>query len=436
MKKITPTQRVITGAFLLSISGCAVASNVVTDSHLDLTLKNVGLINTTDSLSAAGVNDQIAWAQALHLDWQSGWYQDVVGLNASWYGVTKLYASDDFMGRDVLRDNHGHAEGFNKLGMLYLKARWEEGQQKLQVNAGWQPLAKFGVLNITRSRGAPDSWEGISADGTTGSLRARGALVTRFSERDSPDKSRFYTLRGNKRIGYIATGDLTWSPGQTTSIRLVAGGSENYLLRQGIEISQRWPVSEGITLLSRGVFYHNRGLSEWEGARGFTHSAQHFYGQFGMQYGDAETGVGWSKTRAKLDGGLGHFYWHFGKNSRGFINSAADGEGNDYINDGEQMIYLYSQYRLTPRLLTGVYGNYGYNIRYQGVGLHEWEYGAFAAWEPESIKNLRLFLGLGPSYSWKLNHHGQPWLSADGKNFHRAKGVGGLLSIEYQLGLF
>lgn len=351
MKKISFTQSLIAAAMLLHASGSVFANGFLGASHLDLTLKNVGLINTTDQLSDRGVGDQIAWAQALHLDWQSGWYQDVVGVNAAWYGVTKLYASDDFMGRDLLRDNRGHAEGFNKLGQLYLKTRWEQGDQRLQMNLGWQPLAKFGVLNITRSRGAPDSWEAVSVDGTAGPLRARAAVTRRFSERDSPEKSRFYTLSGNKSIGYIATGDLTWTPRPETSVRLVAGGSEDYLLRQGIEVSHRWPFADEVALLSRGVFYHNRGLSEWEGARGFTHSAQHIYGQLGLQYGDGETGIGWSKTRAKLEGGLGHFYWHFGKNTRGFINSAADGEGNDYINDGEQMIYLYIQYRLAPGLL-------------------------------------------------------------------------------------
>lgn len=436
MKKIRFMQGFIIAALLSPASGSVFASGFLAASHLDLTLKNVGLINTSNQLSDRGVGDQIAWAQALHLDWRSGWYRDVVGVNAAWYGVTKLYASDDFMGRDLLRDNQGHAEGFNKLGQLYVKTRWEQGERKLEMNAGWLPLAKFGVLNITRSRGAPDSWEGVSVDGTAGPLRARAALARRFSERDSPEKSRFSTLSSNKRIGYIATGDLTWTPQPETSIRLVAGGSENYLLRQGIEVNHRWPFADDIALLSRGVFYHNRGLSGWEGARGFSHSAQHFYGQFGVQYGDAETGIGWSKTRAKLDGGLGHFYWHFGKNTRGFINSAADGEGNDYINDGEQMVYLYSQYRLASGLLAGVYGNYGYNVRYRGVALHEWEYGAFASWTPESVKNLRLFLGLGPSYSWKLDRRNQPSLTAEGNGFRRAKGVGGLLSIEYQLGLF
>lgn len=45
---------------------------LLTDSHLDATLKNVWMLNTTDAMADRGIGDQIAWAQALHLDWQSG----------------------------------------------------------------------------------------------------------------------------------------------------------------------------------------------------------------------------------------------------------------------------------------------------------------------------------------------------------------------------
>lgn len=49
-------------------------------SHLDLTLRNIWMLNTTDQRADFDVGDQNAWAQAIHVDYSSGWYQDTVGL--------------------------------------------------------------------------------------------------------------------------------------------------------------------------------------------------------------------------------------------------------------------------------------------------------------------------------------------------------------------
>lgn len=80
----------------------------------------------------------------------------------------------------------------------------------------------------------------------------------------------------------------------------MAGDSKDYLLRQGIEGSWFWPLSENSRFLTRGVVYYNRGLSEWEGTKAFEHDAEHYFGLIGYQKAAAEFGVGWSKTKAHL----------------------------------------------------------------------------------------------------------------------------------------
>ncbi|WP_435947649.1 OprD family outer membrane porin [Dryocola sp. BD586] len=406
------------------------------NSRMDLTLKNVWMLMTSDQLADQGVGDQNAWAQSMHLDWQSGWAWDRVGLDASWYGVAKLYANEAFYGRDLLRDNRGRAEGFNKVGQLYGKARWGDEKRYLYLWAGWKQLYKFGALNVTRSRAAPSSWEGISSELAWDSFRARAAIVNRFSERDEPEKRRFMTLKSNKKIDYITTGELSWTPAKGSKITWFAGESKDYILRHGLEAAAAWPLTEEFNLLTRGAYYYNKGLSEWEGARGYSDHAQHIYALVGYQYGAAESGLGWSKTKAHLNNGLGHFYWHLGKNTRGAFNSPADGEGNDYINDGEQMLYLYSQYRVSPDLALGVYGNYGFGMEFEKVPLTEWEYGGYFSWDPAQIKGLNIFAGFGPSYGWKLTSQKTPSLTDDKRTFHRAKGIGAAVRVEYKFNLF
>ncbi|MBV4411990.1 OprD family outer membrane porin [Enterobacteriaceae bacterium YMB-R22] len=430
---------------LLLLTGCGMGiySNTASaggggfleKSRLDLTLKNVWMLNTTNQLADLGIGEQNAWAQGIHLDFQSGWYKNTLGIDASWYGVAKLYASDAFYGRDLLRDNNGKAEGFNKIGQIYARAKFGDEEHYLRMYAGWRQLYKFGMLNVTRSRAVPSSYEGLSVESRWRNVDLRAAVVQRFSERDEPEKRHFLTLKTNKRINYIATGDIRWKPRADMQIQYRVGESDNYLLRQGVEFDGLILATQGGDVFFRGAYYHNRGLSRWEGARGFTRSAQHYYGQLGYRSELTESALALSHTRAKYENGLGHFYWHFGKNTRGAFNSPADGEGNDYINDGEKMIHAYSQYKILPNLVLGIFGHYGFGTRYQNVDLKEWEYGGYFSWSPQSVSGLNVFGGVGPAYTWKVKG-GAPSLTDNKDGYHRAKGIGATLRVEYKIGLF
>ncbi|OON35676.1 outer membrane porin, OprD family protein [Izhakiella australiensis] len=433
------------GLPLALLSGCSFAAcgavalpfnsdGLLEDSKLDIRLKNVWMLNGTDGLSQIGMGDQAAWAQAVLVDYDSGWWRDTLGFGVSWYDVEKLYANNSFAPRDLVRDNNGHAEGFNKFGQFYAKARWGNKQRYAHVNLGWKQLYKFGILNVTRSRAAPSSWEGVSLVSGWDQFVFRAAVVNRFSERDEPEMRHFYTLSSHKKIPYIATSDISWRPSKGNSLTYVVGESKDYIMRHGVEAEGRLAVSTDSDLLFRGVYYYNKGLGEWEGTRGFSHSAQHIYGLVGYRYKNVESGLGWSKTKADLDDGLGRFYWHLGRNTRGAFNSKADGPGNDYINNGEQMLYLYSQYAFSEEFSVGTYGYYGWDVKYHGVSLKEWEYGGYFRWTPKQIKGFSFAAAFGPAYSWKLDK-GNPWLTGDKNGYHRSQGIGGGVTVEYRFGI-
>ena len=40
-----------------------------------------------------------AWGQGVAVDYQSGYFADIIGFDATYYGAVKLGASDYFMGR-------------------------------------------------------------------------------------------------------------------------------------------------------------------------------------------------------------------------------------------------------------------------------------------------------------------------------------------------
>lgn len=409
-------------------------SSLISDSHLKLTLKNVWMY--LDSERDDNIGTQSAWAQGLHLDYASGYYHDALGFDASWYGVMKLYANKYFYGRNMLRDNNGQAEGFNKLGQYYAKARWENNRGYLHLYGGWKQLYKFGVISVTRSRAAPSSWQGVSAEAGLDSWRVRGALVNRFSDRNGPDLLRPTTLVRHQGIPYIITGDLRWQTAKGKALRYAVGESKDYLLRQTLDGNWQWSLSGQQQASLQAGAYHNRGLKRWEGVRYFTREAFHYYALLGYQLGQAGVGIGWSSTRASLEHGLGQFYWHMGSHTRGFVTSPVDGVAQKYNHDGEKMWYAYADYRFTPSLKAGLYGNYGSHTRYRSVALNEYEFGAYTSWKSEQIRGLSVFLGAGPSFTWKQDRAKKPKLTADGKNFYRANGFGSALRFEYQIPLF
>jgi len=99
-----------------------------------------------------------AWGQGLSLDYTSGYLSDVIGVDASYYGVIKLAAADNFASRGILYNDEGKAKGFNKLGQIYGKAKLSEGGVDANLYGGWK-LLKLGVLT-TSMRAAPNTYQG------------------------------------------------------------------------------------------------------------------------------------------------------------------------------------------------------------------------------------------------------------------------------------
>ncbi|WP_338505943.1 OprD family outer membrane porin [Erwinia aphidicola] len=98
-------------------------SRFITDSHAEISFRNqFKNLNTSDS----GDNSvQTAWGQGISLDYNSGYFADIIGLDASYYQVYKLAASDDFAGRSVLYNHNGHARGSISWASYWLKRSWK-----------------------------------------------------------------------------------------------------------------------------------------------------------------------------------------------------------------------------------------------------------------------------------------------------------------------
>lgn len=78
--------------------------------------------------------------QNIQLDYQSGYFADFIGFDASYYGAIKLAASKDFASRAILYNDDGEAKGYNKIGQRYAKFKLDLEPVNFNGKAGWFTL--------------------------------------------------------------------------------------------------------------------------------------------------------------------------------------------------------------------------------------------------------------------------------------------------------
>src|SRR5471030_1781742 len=143
----------------------------VKDSSLELGTHNI--LKYLDEGETGKRNVHEAWGQGISLDYKSGYINNFIGVDGSYYGVIKLAAADNFSSRGILYNDNGQASGFNKVGQLYGKAKFSESGIDGNLYGGWK-LLKLGVLT-TSMRAAPNTYQGVSGDVTWDAYRLRMA---------------------------------------------------------------------------------------------------------------------------------------------------------------------------------------------------------------------------------------------------------------------
>lgn len=409
-------------------------SRFFTDSHADISLRNqFKNLNTSDSGERSV---QTAWGQGIALDYRSGYLADIFGVDASYYRVLKLAASDDFWGRSILRNENGHAKGFHKFGQLFAKAKREGNNRYLKLYAGWQIIHQWGAITHS-SRAIPSTYQGWRMDSGAGPFILRGAWVTRYSDRGSPDRIHFTSADRKTAIGHLATGELIYQqPGY--SALYFFGESQQYLQRHGIELGwQPEALAEHQTRVL-AMFYYNHALKNWQAMsadyRPFNRDAWHPSAYVEWRQHHWKHKVGASYTQAKSTGRLGYFERHMAKNSRGRFSSMADAWGNDYVGNNEKMVAWTTEYRVTPQVKLGLQSAFGWGVKYQHHAIRRGEAIFFSKWQPSGVKKLRFQLSGGPSWNYQ-SHYNRPDLNSDGTP-KRALNHSVEFQVDYAFNLF
>lgn len=398
------------------------------DSQMNLSLKNYWKYLKEKETGPKKVHN--AWGQGIAINYQSGYFADVIGFDATCYGVIKLGASDDFNSRGVLYNHDGSAEGYSKFGQRNVRLQYSLADASLHARWGWQTIKNLGVIS-TSNRLSPTTYSGWTGAVNYRSFTLRGAWIDSAMDRNSPDKKRFQTSSGQS-IHHILSGDILWQ-GEQFSMQYGYGESDRYLRRQTL-FSNVKPVPSldiGTQLYATHALDAYKAMSASK--RDFDNSAWHIAMDARWQAHDWSTKWGLGYTRARKAGEVGFYPRHMSKNSRGTFISMAFA-GNDYLRDGELVLSNLSEYRLTPELAIGLTSNIA-QFSYRGNLVRTGEINAFSRWVPAhpALKNLTVWTMFGPGWSYKTKSK-TPELTNG--HYRRASMLSSELIVEYKFGVF
>ncbi|WP_413043661.1 OprD family outer membrane porin [Pseudomonas sp. YJ42] len=303
-------------------------------------------------------------ALGLVADYNSGYWQDSIGFDASLYGVAKIDARPE--NRDLFDDTSGESKGFAKLGQASLKLRHAGDNWSAALQAG-RGRFDAGTVVTLDTRAVPGSLQGargqIQVDGLDigplpGVLNIDGAYVNRVSPRDREDFERILS-KGGFEVDDIKTFSVTYDA-KLFALKFAKGVAEDFNKNTNYGLTLRAPLGENSGAVFDTQYYDfRRGGSIWDrdwldGNAGYDDKASWLNLNLGLKIDHWSFGLSYSKTRAELTNGqLGYAFFDHGENVDGLMD-AWTRSGNDFNNDDEQTWQIAGKYEFDGKSIAGI----------------------------------------------------------------------------------
>jgi hypothetical protein len=330
--------------------------------HIDTRIEN-GLIE--DNFGGFPFGDRLGGtALGLVADYNSGYWRDSIGFDASFYGVAKVDARPE--DRDLFDDTSGTHKGFAKLGQANLKLRrgGEKWNAILQIGRG---RFDAGTVSTLDTRAVPGSLqgaraqlavEGLDIGPLPGVLNIEGAYLNRVSPRDREDFEKILSNSG-EQIDDIKTFGIAYDA-KLFALRYARGVANDFNKNTSYGLTLRAPIGQRGGAIFESLYYDMRSDGDvWQrdravGDAGFDDKANWLNLNLGLQVDSWSLGLSYSKTKAELTNGqLGYAFFDHGDNVDGRMD-AWTRSGYDFNNDGEETWQVAGKYDFKNASLGGV----------------------------------------------------------------------------------
>ncbi len=320
-----------------------------------------------------------AWTGSVMLDAKSGYYGDIIGVDASLYGVTKLDMNE--RNRDSKQLLNADNEGFSKLGQAYIKIKFGDDNLNANFNAGRQMIYNA-LISSSGSRSVPSTWQGYNLNSHFYGVHLGLVYVDQISLRDQAGFHRLENFDG-KRIDYAAGGQIDTSL-KNLNLLYRNGYSKDFLQAHNIKIGYNFDLQEGNTLTIDTRYYIAKkegdlwtGYANWDASpapgqpyksmdAAFDDKAENYSLNAKLTLNQWTLVASVSHTKAESQGNLGSYYYDFGKNTHGICDIQTSAFGEDFMYDGETAWKTGGLYDFSSRGAKGL--SVGYFFHY-GTGM-------------------------------------------------------------------
>jgi hypothetical protein len=241
----------IAGAVLaatsLSLQANAAGSGLYEDDSLTASFRTFYFNRDKDSGNA----DSEALAQALRLDYQSGYFSDLIGYDVSLFSVAKLAGDRGEGGTSLLQtEGDGSQGGYTKFGQALVKLKLGENAE---LRAGRMVL-DTPLFNDSDSRATPSATQAVMASGNFNGVDLYGIWSDKGTSKTEDDFESYTDNNGNDYEVAVIGGGYSFDNG--LAVQLAYGEADNVLQQTYVNASYPVQLSGGAELLLDLHHYH------------------------------------------------------------------------------------------------------------------------------------------------------------------------------------
>lgn len=206
-----------------------------------------------------GNADSKAASQAVVLNYQSPYFNDIIGIDASGFSNGKLYGPNNEGGTGVLRDDQdGSQSSYWKLGEINIKAKYKD---VVDGRVG-RMFVDTPLLNDSDSRATPSTTRAISANVYFGDLNVYGIASNEGTAKTESSFRKYVDTNGDEFEIYVGGASYEFQNG--AYLHGAAGHAENVMTKFYVNASYPVKIDDDMSLLID--YYQYFGEADGDGA--------------------------------------------------------------------------------------------------------------------------------------------------------------------------
>ncbi|WP_330926778.1 OprD family outer membrane porin [Candidatus Sororendozoicomonas aggregata] len=317
---------------ILAAASSVTHADFIDDSTFDIQLRTAHF-NSND-----GSDSWSQTSEGIQLNYKSGYFADIIGFDASYYGAVGLdhsgvdpYSTSYDRGQLLTKDH----SGYHKLGQAFVKVKAGDQSRGVYSQIGYM-RGKNGGIGGSSSRSTPSSYRGALVEGyLMDGWMVHGGYYDGIGQRTEASWDDLYT-QSKEKIDYV------WQVGSVYDVNnWRAEGfyleSEAYSKQFSGTLAYTFNLGHDATLMFEGMYHGARENGEKWDNLGFKEEANHY--TFTTEYGNnGFTGtLIYGYTEARQDGEMGTLDDRFAYNDYGSSPSRIGYLVGNFWYDGEKV---------------------------------------------------------------------------------------------------